>query len=354
MRRYTAVIALLAIFIVVLHACEVDAPLPADQPYELKLPKGFPAMNMPEDNPLTVKGVELGRMLFYDPILSGDSTMSCASCHNLSFSFSDNGKRYSTGIDGVAGSMNAMSLVNLGWQKRFFWNGRALNMEEQALQPVQNPIEMHESLDHAVEKLKHHPKYPSLFRLAFRADEIKPEHIAKAIAQFERTLVSGNSLYDRYFPDNDTVLTLEQYRGKNIFFSERGDCFHCHGGILLNNVTTGFANNGLDAFIDNTGLGGVTGYAVEDGRFKIPSLRNVAFTAPYMHDGRFNTLEEVVEHYSSGIRPSRTLDPIMKKFDRDEDGGLNLTSQEKKDLVAFLKTFSDSSFLTNPAFKNPF
>lgn len=326
----------------------------SNKPHDLELPKNFPQMTIPADNPMTQKGVELGRMLFYDPILSRDSSMSCASCHNLSFSFSDNGKTYSKGIDGIEGSMNAMSLVNLGWQKKFFWNGRAGSMEDQALQPIQNPIEMHETLDAVVVKLERHPKYPALFRDAFNTDEIHAGLVAKAIAQFERTLVSGNSKYDRYFPDNDTVLTLPEYRGKNIFFSEKGDCFHCHGGILANNTTTGFSNNGLDESIDGTGLGGVTNNADEDGKFKIPSLRNIAFTAPYMHDGRFATLEAVVEHYSSGIKESRTLDPIMQKFDRIDEGGLKLTVQEKQDLVAFLKTFSDSSFLSNPAFSNPF
>lgn len=357
MKKFFGVLAAVLSFIFLAQSCKKNADLSQDvnAPYELNLPPYFPALPVPDDNPLTVKGVELGRMLFYDPILSKDSAVSCASCHKLSRSFSD-GLKFSIGIDKQTGDMNAPAIINPGWQKSFFWNGRAKTLEEQALQPIQNPVEMHETLDNVVAKLKHHPNYPSLFRLAFGVNEMNATLIGKAIAQFERTFISSNSLYDKYIRFGDTVFkTVEQLRGAQLFFSETGDCFHCHGGVFGSNTTTKpFANNGLDEAIDGKGLGGVTKNADDDGKFKVPTLRNVEFTGPYMHDGRFATLEEVINFYSDGLKGSRTLDPIMQKFDRVERGGLKLTAQQKKELLAFLNTFTDSSYISNPAFENPF
>lgn len=342
-------------------ACEKEVP-PGDGPghpdliydpipYQLAIPAYFPEMEIPADNPLTAEGVLLGQMLFYDPILSGDSTLSCAGCHKQEFAFSDE-NRFSTGIDGLQGDRQAMPVMNIGWVGDLFWDGRADRVEAQALGPVENPIEMHETWPNAMEKLRRHPDYPSLFFYAFGTWDINEEHAAKAIAQFERILISANSRFDKKFYLLDTdpfLLTDEEANGYSIFNTEKGDCFHCHGGCLLTDNL--FHNNGLDASSADEGLGKVTGKATDRGKFKTPTLRNIALTAPYMHDGRFETLEEVVDFYSSGLQFSETIDPLMKHVHR---GGLQLTAQEKSDLVAFLHTFTDTAFINKKEFSSPF
>ncbi len=344
-----------------LLACEKEVP-PSDDPghpdlvyaptpYNLDVPDYFPILETPADNPLTEEGVLLGRMLFYDPILSGDSTLSCAGCHKQEFAFSDE-NRFSTGIDGLQGDRQAMPVLNIGWVSNLFWDGRADGVEAQALGPVENPVEMHETWPKAMEKLKRHPDYPSLFFYAFGTWDITKEHAARAIAQFERTLVSANSRFDKKFYLLDTdpfLMTDEEVDGYFIFNTEKGDCFHCHGGPLLTDNL--FHNNGLDASPADEGLGKVTGKATDRGKFKTPTLRNIAFTAPYMHDGRFETLEEVVDFYSGGLHFSETIDPLMKNVHR---GGLQLTEQERSALVAYLHTFTDTAFINNKAFSSPF
>jgi cytochrome c peroxidase len=336
-------------------ACESDNgndPVPEEPwdptSYILVIPDGFPDMIIPEDNPMTVEGVELGRRLFYDPILSADNTQSCASCHGQGFSFTDNGKRFSTGIDGIAGTRNAMAIINAGWMPSFFWDGRDPTLEAQALEPVPNPIEMHQSWPNAVTKLKNHPQYPDWFFDAFGTRSIDSSHVAKAIAQFERTLISGNSKWDRYLR-GEAELTQAESKGFEVFFTERGDCFHCHATILFTDNL--FHNNGLDADFTDNGLFDVTGNQNDIGKFKTPTLRNIIYTAPYMHDGRFETLEEVIDFYSEGLQFSPTIDPLMKNVNQ---GGIQLSDDEKQNLIAFIKTLTDTTFVTNPAFSNPF
>jgi cytochrome c peroxidase len=322
------------------------------RPYEINIPPRFPQMPIPEDNPMTYEGVDLGRMLFYDPILSGDSTQSCASCHNQQFAFSDNGKRFSVGIQGLEGDRTSMPIINAGWMDRLFWDGRVSTLEEQVKDPILNPLEMHlGSMEIAIERLSRHPDYPELFYKAFVEDEIKEEHIFKAIAQFMRIMNSGNSKYDRYLL-GQTSLTEQEANGEYLFFApfgEGGDCLHCHIGALM--TTNLFANNGLDSVFEDIGLKGVTGLSSDLGRFKIPTLRNIELTAPYMHDGRFETLEEVLSHYNSGGIVSETIDPFMMGAGK---GGLNLSHQDKQDIIAFLKTLTDDSFINNPELSNPF
>lgn len=340
-------------FLTAIISCRrVDPPL--NETYHLNIPDKFPPMPIPADNPMTVKGVELGRKLFYDPILSVDNTVSCSGCHQPEKSFSD-GLQFSTGVNMQKGKINTISLVNVGWAKHLFWNGRAMSLEEQALQPIQNPEEMNEKLSHVISKLKADRKYVDLFRLAFGTNTIDEFLIAKAIAQFERTFISSGSLYDRYYVQGEDALqSASQLRGSQIFQSEKGDCFHCHGGIFTNNsIAKEFSNNGLDSVIDGTGYSTVTHNPDDDGKFKVPTLRNLIFSAPYMHDGRFKTLEEVIDFYSDGLKYSRTLDPIMQKFNRVEQGGLKLSAQDKKDLIAFLLTMTDSSYVNNPAYSKP-
>lgn len=290
-------------------------------PYVLQVPTGFPQPALPEDNPLTVEGILLGRQLFYDPILSLDSSQSCGSCHNTAFGFTDNGLTYSVGVDGSEGDRNSMPLHNLAWHQSFFWDGRSPSLREQSLDPISSPIEMKEDVLHVVEKLQRQPRYQDAFTAAFGDEEVTPERMGLAMEQFMLTILSGGeSKFDRFIAGTES-LTAEETLGMQLFNGESNpnsptpgaDCFHCHGGALFTNHK--LMNNGLDSVLTDLGLGAVTGLATDNGKFKVPSLRNIAYTAPYMHDGRFQTLEEVVEFYNSGVHPnSPNLDPSMVGF----------------------------------------
>jgi cytochrome c peroxidase len=327
--------------------------------YPERISKYIPPMSIPADNPMTVEGVELGRMLFYEELLSGDNTMSCSSCHDPSLSFSDTGA-VSFGVDGLPGERNSMPLINLGWMDHLFWDGRKPSMETQAFAPVTDVVEMHEDWANAVSELQADSQYPFLFERAFGSKTIDSVMVAKALAQFERTLISGNSPMDKFMNTSFTFGSsgwsmddeLAAYQGFIIFREEeKGDCIHCHGDsfnpLWTDNL---FHNNGLDAVITDKGLGKFTGNPSDDGKFKTPTLRNLAFTAPYMHDGRFETLDEVINHYSEGLHYSPTIDPLMKKVD---DGGVQLTPDEKFYLKMFLISLSDSTFITDERFTDP-
>ena len=329
---------------------EVYTPIP----YNLEIPTLFAekliAPIVPANNILTEEGVALGKKLFFDRILSGDGSQSCASCHNPKKAFTDQ-QQFSTGIQGESGERNAMPLFNLAWNfdERFAWDGKEFGLEEQALEPVSNPIEMHANWKKVTERIRQHPTYPNLFLQAFGTSKIDSIMITKAIAQFERTLISGNSKFDQFLR-KETTLTSEEQNGFDVFMDEaKGDCFHCHGSD--NNplwTDNKFHNNGLDATFKDLGFGNVTGDPNDNGKFKSPSIRNLAFTAPYMHDGRFSTLEEVINHYSEGLKKSATIDPLMKNIDK---GGVQLSTQDKADLKVFLLTLSDNDFIENPTFQ---
>lgn len=318
---------------------------------------GFPKALVPSDNPTTPEGVALGRMLFHDPILSGDSTLACAGCHIPSRAFADS-TATSDGIDGTFGTRNTPALMNTGWTSELFWDGRAASLEAQAMEPVPNPIEMHLDWPTAEARLNAHPTYPGLFETVFGVCDITSTEITKAIAQFERTFVSHDARFDRFMDDPiGNPFTPSEISGFTIFTNEPssggpgirgGDCFHCH---FVNDLFTDnrFHNVGVDSVIIDQGLGAITGRADHIGLFKTPSLRNVELTAPYMHDGRFETLEQVVQHYNQGGHRTPTVDPLIRV-----DTGLGLSDQEVQDVVAFLKTLTDSSFVTNPAFQSPF
>jgi len=329
---------------------EVYTPIP----YNLEIPTLFKekliAPIIPTTNPLTEEGVALGKKLFFDTILSGDESQSCASCHNPKHAFTDQ-QQFSAGIDGNLGTRNVMPLFNLAWNfdERFAWDGKDFSLERQALEPITNPIEMHANWQEITLKLQNNLEYPLLFEQAFGTSKIDSTLVTKAIAQFERTLISGNSKFDQFLQGKTTLTPAEQ-NGFDVFMEEtRGDCFHCHGSN--NNplwTDNKFHNNGLDANFTDLGLGAVTGDPADNGKFKTPSLRNLTFTAPYMHDGRFTTLEEVINHYSEGLQFSNTIDPLMKKV---HQGGAQLTSKDKADLKAFLLTLSDVNFTNNPSFQ---
>ncbi len=307
---------------------------------------------IPANNPQTIEGIALGRKLFYDPILSGDGTQACADCHLSENAFTDD-KQFSEGIDGSIGTRNSMPIFNVAWNinEKFFWDGRAISVEDQAFGPVANPIEMKNTWPNAVASLQTTNTYPDLFLEAFGTSTIDSVLVTKAIAQFERTLISGNSRFDRHFLGED-VLTDSEINGFNVFMDEtKGDCFHCHGSntnpLWTDNI---FHNNGLDATFEDTGLAIVTGDPLDIGKFKSPSLRNLAYSAPYMHDGRFATLDEVINHYSEGLVFSETIDPLMKAI---AAGGVHLSEEDKADLKAFLLSLSEPGFINNPDFQNP-
>ncbi|GAB7255789.1 cytochrome c peroxidase [Polaribacter sp. OB-PA-B3] len=322
--------------------------------YNLEIPTLFSdkliAPIIPVDNPLTIEGVALGKKLFFDKILSKDNTQSCATCHTPSKAFTDN-KQFSKGVSGNFGKRNTMPLFNLAWNfdELFTWDGKEFGLETQALEPVTNPIEMHADWINIAEKLNQNETYRNLFSQAFDSEKIDSTLVTKAIAQFERTLISGNSKFDKYL-QGEATLTENETNGFNVFMDEeRGDCFHCHGSN--NNplwTDNKFHNNGLDENFIDLGLGKITGDPNDNGKFKSPSIRNLAFTAPYMHDGRFTTLDEVINHYSEGLKRSSTIDPLMKKINQ---GGVNLTAKDKADLKAFLLTLTDNEFVNNPAFQ---
>ncbi|MCB9189881.1 MAG: cytochrome-c peroxidase [Flavobacteriales bacterium] len=305
-------------------------------------------MVIPEDNPLTVQGVYLGRHLFWDTRLSGDNTMSCATCHLPQHNFGED-QATSVGIDGIYGNRNAMPLMNLGWAPNFFWDGRAITLEEQVLQPVENPIEMHESWSHFMTEIRDDEKYKTLFFEAFGVVSFDSTHAAKAMAQFLRTMVSCNSKYDRII-QGEEAFTIQEQAGFDSFNAlTGGDCFHCHGGSLTTDFS--FKNNGLDAVPQDTGRGLVTGVTSDYYTFKVPSLRNLEYSAPYMHDGRFATLDDVINHYSVGLQhTSPNISPLMEF---SAQGGVQLNPQERTELKAFLLTFSDPDFIDNPDFQNP-
>ena len=285
--------------------------------------------------------------MFYDPILSKDNTHSCASCHFQSNSFSDP-NRFSIGVDGLAGDKNASALINLAWNRFNFWDGRVITLEEQALDPITNELELHSSWTDVVSRIKEDTDYRELFFMAFNTVYFDSIHVVKAIAQFERTLISGNSKYDK-FVRNEVNLDVSELRGLEIFNSEKGDCFHCHSYPLL--TSNDFHNNGLDPEITmDNGRMDATNDPFDKGKFKSPSIRNVELTAPYMHDGRFNTLEEVIEHYSSGVISNNWT--TSKNF--VPDGGFQFTDYEKESLIAFLKTLRDEKLTTHRMWSDPF
>jgi len=325
---------------------EKPSPFPANtQPLKPTITQRFPKVKLPADNPLTQEGVALGRQLFHDSRLSINGTQSCASCHDQTHAFADT-RRFSLGAQQQVGKRNAMPLFNLAWQQSFFWDGRASKLREQVLMPIQDKNEMNETLENVIAKLSADSDSVAAFHRAFGLAEITAERIAKALEQFLLTFITQESRFD-LAARKLAELTESEKRGLQLFVTEfdpkrglRGaDCFHCHGGTLF--TSQSFANNGLELAADDIGRMAVTKNVADHGKFKTPSLRNIARTAPYMHDGRFATLEEVIEHYNSGVRRSATLDPNLAKH---PEAGLQLTTQEKGDLVAFLKTLTDEAF----------
>ena len=311
-------------------------------PYRFTMSATFPVPDLPRDNPLTEERVALGKALFNETALSRDGTLSCASCHVANFAFTD-ARRFSLGVRGQKGTRNSMPLFNLAWKTSFFWDGRAPSLRAQALMPIEDHTELDETLDRVSAKLTATKEYPPLFSSAFGTPEITAEKLGLAIEQFLLTLTAFNAKFDHALRGK-AVLSDDEKRGFELFMTEfdprtgqRGaDCFHCHGGPLFSDHQ--FHNNGLIPNEDDAGRFRITKLESDRNKFATPSLRNVARTAPYMHDGRFATLDEVVAHYSTGMHRSPTLDPNLAKH---PEGGLQLSAADQRALVAFLRTLTE-------------
>lgn len=347
------------------------------------LPKGFPVPNVPEDNPMSAEKVELGRRLFYDTRLSGNGKFSCATCHQQERAFADTRAR-GVGSTGEVHPRGSMSLANVAYSPVLTWaNPNMKRLEQQALVPMfgEVPVELGLSgqEDKLLARLGADARYQKLFPAAFSVAGVSGEktisldHITKAIAAFERTILSGNSAYDRAQQGDSGAMSASAKRGQELFFSEKTECFHCHGGFNFTG-TTDYVGKGIpEVEFHNTGLYNIDGKGAypkanpglreftqrpeDEGKFKAPSLRNIALTAPYMHDGSVATLEQVIEHYAEGGRtivsgPNRgsgSTNPNRSEF----MNGFDISPQEKRDLVAFLRALTDSSFINDKNLSNP-
>jgi cytochrome c peroxidase len=330
------------------------------EPYELEVPFFLPPMPPTPNNPLTKEGVLLGRMLFYDPILSRDSTISCESCHKQQLAFTD-GLAKSVGIGGRMVNRSSMSIVNLAWANNgLFWDGRVKTLEELSLHPIEDPNEMDEKLPNLVKKLSNHSLYQAQFRKAFgitNTSQITPELIGKALAQFQRIIISGDSKFDRHLWYQTEFLDDDEYDGYLMLFLEDtrvfddAECNHCHtpDRLFTSNMFNHNGIIGVQEGLINPGLGGINRNQSDVGKFRVPTLRNIAVTGPYMHDGRIKTLEEVLDHYFSGGVPHPNRDPLIQS-----SGQANFTPNQRQMMVKFLHTLTDSTLLTNPAYSNPF
>ncbi len=328
------------------------------QPYDLFIPEHLPTFETPADNPLTEDGVRLGQHLFFDPILSVDSTLACSGCHDPKLAFTDGGA-FSVGVDGKIGTRSSMSLLNVAYTfNGLFWDGSSLTLEHQALLPVENPVEQQEDWFNVERKLQNNESYRSLFRKAFgiqHSSEITKELAAMALAQYQRILISADSKFDRVEYGNTAAYTNDELEGRDMYFDADpllpdAECAHCHNGPLI--TTQQYFNNGIEPNIENLtdfpdqGRGKVTNILFDNGKFRAPTLRNIALTAPYMHDGRFATLEEVMDHYNSGGHYSENIDPLIAP--------LGLSDSQKQNVIKFLHTMTDTSYLSNPFVQNPF
>ncbi|MEM7384660.1 MAG: MbnP family protein, partial [Verrucomicrobiota bacterium] len=323
------------------------------RPFDFRIPNRFPKAALPPDNFPTVEGVTLGRRLFLEKRLSKNEAQSCADCHEPKRAFTEN-RPISLGSAGQNGSRNAMPLTNLLWEKEFFWDGRAPSLREQVLRPIEDAHEMNLPLSEATERLSSDPTYRKAFASSFGSPVITSERMALALEQYLLTEISTDSRFDQAMR-RETQFTAEEKRGFELFITEfdparnlkGADCFHCHGGTLFTNHR--YANNGLDETFADLGRFAVTKNQGDYGLFKTPSLRNVAVTGPYMHDGHFATLEEVIDHYDHGIQRTLTLDPNIAKH---PESGLGLSDSDKKALIAFLQTLTDPRFSQPQSGKN--
>lgn len=324
------------LIIVFLCSCEPSHKELEDKSAYLRLPNGFKKIDFPQDNLPTKLRIELGRILFYDNRLSATNSVNCGSCHTLSAAFTD-GRKTSEGILQRLGKRNAPTLANIAWTPRFMMEGGVPTLEAQALAPLHDTMEMGQDMMVAIDKLNKDSRLRELAKAAYARDSIDPFVVTRALANFQRTFVSGDSYYDRYQSGKKDELNEEAIRGMDLFFSTKTMCFSCHSGATFTDYS--FYNVGLYDEYDDLGRQRVTGEDGDIGRFKTPTLRNIALTAPYMHDGSINSLEEVITLYNEGGKSHRNKDARIKP--------LNLTKEEEADLLAFLKSLTDWNFVQN-------
>jgi len=313
------------------------------QPFKLEIPLGFSYPSIPEDNLPNKVRIELGRKLFYDPILSKDSSISCSSCHLTELAFTD-GKKFSDGVDGQKTERNTPTLTNIAYHNSFFWDGGNHSLPLQVVGPLENELEMNLSARDAVERLKNNAEYTQLMERAYNLKEPNIYGLTRAIAAFERTLISGNSPFDKYkYQDQKDALTQNELDGMNLFFSSSLKCAECHSDFNFTNYQ--FENNGIYLNYSDSGRARITLNSADAGKFKVPSLRNVELSAPYMHDGSFSNLSDVIDHYAQGGKGHHNQSNKIT--------GFSITPQEKQNLISFLESLTDHEFLNNPNFKAP-
>jgi cytochrome c peroxidase len=315
----------LFLYIMLIIGCSTS-----DDGHLLNIPKHFPTPNIPADNPLTMTSVELGRLLFFDPMLSKDSTVSCASCHLPKFAFSDT-ISLSNGIHQGKTTRNTPSLINVAYTPLLNKDGGVLSLEKQVIAPLENPNEMGFQLQQAAERMAQNPMYQKMSKKAYKR-EFSPYVLVRALAAFQRTLIDGASKYDKHLnrPPYKTILNASEKNGMQLFFSKKTNCSTCHSGVLFTNFK--FENNGLYEVYKDVGRAGVSLKQADKFKFRVPSLRNIELTAPYMFDGSLNNLEAVIEHYNRGAKKHYQQNPLIRP--------LHLTPQEQKDLINFLKTLT--------------
>jgi cytochrome c peroxidase len=344
-------IKLLSIFIlsVALQACKVDPKinevLPSDDLKEI-IPQGWPnPVYRFTNNPVKEEVFILGRALFYDPILSRDNTISCGTCHQQFVAFANADHALSHGIDGLFGTRNSPSLFNLNWHPSFMFDGGINHIEVQPIAPIENPVEMDLNFAASLNKLRASDKYRRLFKEAYGTEEITDARMLKAMAQFMGLMYSYSSKFDMYIRgENDVHLTDAEKRGYQIFLQK---CNSCHTQPLFSDFS--FRNNGLSVhpLLKDSGRAHITGYPQDRWKFKVPTLRNIALTGPYMHDGRFETLMQCLNHYTDGVTNMENLDPLL------QPNGIELSTAEKNDIIAFLNTLTDYKFINDKRFSEP-
>ncbi|WP_310589087.1 cytochrome-c peroxidase [Fibrella forsythiae] len=323
-----------------------EPPTAVGTPYPWKTPANFPAPVYDfANNPLTREGVALGRTLFYDATLSKDGTITCAFCHSPFTAFSHTDHPLSHGIKDQIGTRNVPGIFNMAWRETFFWDGGIFDLDLLPIAPIQNPVEMGDSLGNVLKKVRASGRYRPLFKAAYGTDSITSERFLKSLSQFMLTMVSSDSGYDKYVrKEADAALPDAAQRGLTLF---QAKCAGCHKEPFFTDQR--FRNNGLPklttAKFDDLGRGAITGQAADNYKFRVPSLRNVEFTPPYMHDGRFTTLQQVLRHYAAGVQDSPQLDPLLKQ---NGQPGIPMTQQEQNDIITFLLTLTDYTFISNP------
>lgn len=343
---FTTTIAIALLSVVWLAGCKKNTIDPATwQPVSFAVPPGWPQPFYTfENNPLTSEGFMLGRKLFYDVRLSRDNTISCGSCHQQFASFANLGHDVSHGINGLVGNRNSPGLGNMAWHTSFFWDGGVNHLESQPINPIQNHVEMDMTIPEVISRVSMDADYLARFRKAFGDETVNSQRIFRAMAQFMAAMVSSNSRYDKYVRNEPGgTLTQQELNGLKLF---RQHCANCHTEPLFSDFS--FRNNGLPPrpSINDSGRAHITQNPSDLYKFKVPALRDVAVTAPYMHDGRLSTLSAVLDHYHTGVLASPTTDPLVS-------GGINLTAENKKDIISFLETLTDSTFIKNPLFAEP-